>query len=77
MTSSIVVENLHVTVPYVREIAPGDAAKLLENAGLVPEITGSTCSKVGAWVFSQSPRAAMKVLPSSIVRMSCRTGPIP
>jgi len=45
MTSSIVVENLHVTVPYVREIAPGDAAKLLENAGLVPEITGSTCSK--------------------------------
>jgi len=77
MASSIVVENLHVTVPYVREIAPGNAAKLLEDAGLVPEFTGSTCSKVGAWVFSQSPKADMRVLPSSIVRMSCRTGPIP
>jgi hypothetical protein len=63
------------TVPDVRELRVGLAVSEVVAAGLTPHVTGAT--GVGAWVFSQSPRADAVVDVGSTVNMVGKTGPLP
>jgi hypothetical protein len=61
-----------VIVPDVFELSPADAAKEVEDAGLVPAFEGE-----GTWVYRQSPGAGRFVARGTTVGMSLKSGPMP
>jgi peptidoglycan hydrolase-like protein with peptidoglycan-binding domain len=65
----------NVTVPFVTERRPDDAAGIVRGAGLVPKFTG--VDSINSWVWRQSPRGGRTVDRGSTVRMQLRTGSIP
>jgi hypothetical protein len=73
---SVSIDDLtKTTVPDVFEERPAAAAKLVQDAGLVPKFTGVNTTK--SWVASQSPTAGHVVDKGTTVSMFLRTGPMP
>jgi beta-lactam-binding protein with PASTA domain len=62
------------TVPNVLELAPPEAAKRVQAAGLVAKFTGTNNAQ--SFVFSQSPTSGHVVDAGSTVTMNLHAGPL-
>ena len=63
------------TVPDIIELNWSTAEKMIRDAFLNPNVTGTKVSN--AWVDSQSPKAGTMVAAGTTVNIHLRTGPIP
>jgi hypothetical protein len=62
------------TVPNVLELAPAEASKRVQAAGLVAKFSGTNNSR--SFVFSQSPSAGQVVDTGATVTMTLHAGPV-
>jgi hypothetical protein len=67
----------NATVPNVVNEYSDQAAKEVQEAGLVAQFSGATPVPRKTWVFSQSPAAGAIVAKGSTVHMVLHTGPLP